>query len=74
MTLLRPLTDVDVPGPQAERPCDRLPLVLQGRARQMELPVFWPGFGSRAGRNRIRNPVSSLGTSTMPSWGRSAIS
>jgi len=44
MTLLRPLTDVDVPGTQAERPCDRLLLILQGGARQMEMPQVQAGF------------------------------
>src|SRR6185437_8316495 len=44
MTLLRTLTDVDVPGTQAERPCDRLLLILQGGARQMEMPQVQARF------------------------------
>ena len=39
MTLLRALADVDVPGAESERPCHRLLLVLEGRARQMEVSV-----------------------------------
>ncbi len=39
MTLLRALADVDVPGAEFERPCHRLLLVPEGRARQMEVPL-----------------------------------
>jgi hypothetical protein len=34
---------------------------------------FWPAFFSWLERNRIRNPVSSLGRSAMPSSWRSSI-
>ena len=44
MTLLGALADVDVPGAEAERPCHRLPLILQGRARQMEVPMVLAGL------------------------------
>ena len=44
MTLLRALADVDVPGAEAERPCHRLLLVLQGRAGQMEVPLVQAGL------------------------------
>src|SRR3954463_9176571 len=41
MALLWPLTDVDVPGAQSERPRHRVLLVLEGRARQIEVhPVL----------------------------------
>jgi len=44
MTLFRALTDVEVPGTEPERPRDRLPLVLQGRARQMEVHLVQAGL------------------------------
>ena len=43
MTLLRALTDVDVPSAEAKRPCHRLLLVLDGRARQVEVPLVLAG-------------------------------
>jgi hypothetical protein len=44
MTLLRALTDVDVLGAEPERPRYRLLLVLQGRARQMEVHLVLAGL------------------------------
>jgi hypothetical protein len=44
MTLLRALTDVDVPGAKPERPRHRLPLVLKGRARQIEVHLVLAGL------------------------------
>jgi hypothetical protein len=44
VTLLRPLVDVNVPGTQAERPRDRLLLIFQAGARQMEMPRVQAGF------------------------------
>jgi hypothetical protein len=43
MTLLRTLADVDVPGAELKRPCHRPLLVLQGRTRQMEVPLVQAG-------------------------------
>src|SRR3989337_2718508 len=43
MILLWALTDVDVPGAEPERPGHRLPLVLEGRARQIEVHVVPAG-------------------------------
>src|SRR5580693_7452282 len=37
MPLLRALTDIDVPGPETQRPRHRLLLIIKGRARQMEM-------------------------------------
>src|SRR6266513_2488084 len=44
MTLLRALTDVDVPGAESERPRHRLLLVLEGRARQIEVHLVLAGL------------------------------
>ena len=44
MTLLRALADVDVPGAESERPRHRLLLVLEGIARQMEVPLVQAGL------------------------------
>src|SRR5687768_12291779 len=41
VSLLRALTDIDVPGAEFQRPRHRLPLVLRRRARQVEVhPVL----------------------------------
>ena len=44
MTLLRALTDVDVPGAESERPRHRLLLVIEGRARQIEVHLVRAGL------------------------------
>ena len=44
MTLLRALTDVDVPGAESERPRHRPLLVIQGRACQIEVHLVRPGL------------------------------
>ena len=44
MALLRALTDVDVPGAESERPRHRLLLVLEGRARQVEVHLVLAGL------------------------------
>jgi hypothetical protein len=44
MTLLRALTNVDVPGAEPERPGHRLLLVLQGGARQIEVHLVLAGL------------------------------
>ena len=44
MTLLRALTNVDVPGAESERPRHRLLLVLEGRARQIEVHLVLAGL------------------------------
>src|SRR6266511_3016113 len=44
VTLLRALTDVDVPGAESERPRHRLLLVLEGRARQIEVHLVRAGL------------------------------
>ena len=44
MILLRELTDVDVPGAEPERPRHRLLLVLEGRARQVEVHLVLAGL------------------------------
>src|SRR5215212_6190763 len=44
MALLRALTDVDVPGAEFERPRHRLLLVLEGRARQVDMHLVLVGF------------------------------
>src|SRR5918998_4969887 len=44
MAFLRALTDVDVPGAESERPRHRLLLVLEGRARQIEMHLVLAGF------------------------------
>src|SRR5215510_7294403 len=74
MSLLRALTDVDVPGPKSERPRHRVLLVLEGRARQIEvhlvladlLPRSWkksdpePGVIARQERNAVLGVVGHL--------------
>ena len=44
MTLLRALTDVDVPGDESERPRHRLLLVIQGCACQIEVHLVRAGL------------------------------
>jgi HAMP domain-containing protein len=44
MLRVRTLTDVDVPGAESERPCHRLLLVLQRRARQIEMHLVRAGL------------------------------
>jgi hypothetical protein len=44
MSLLRALTDVDVPGAESERPRHCLLLVLEGRARQIEVQLVLAGL------------------------------
>src|SRR5262245_19671377 len=74
MTLFRALTDVDVPGAESERPRHRLLLVLEGRARQIEvhlvlaglLLLSWqksdpePGVTARQKRNAVLRVVGHL--------------
>src|SRR3954467_10899515 len=74
MTLLRALTNVDVPGAELERPRHRLLLVLEGRARQIEvhlvlaglLLLSWkksdpePGVIARQERNAVLGLVGHL--------------
>jgi hypothetical protein len=57
MTLLRALTDVDVPGAEPERPRHRLLLVLKGRARQIEVHLVLAGLLVLSWkRNNARRP------------------
>ena len=44
MTLLRALTDVDVPGAESQRPRHRPLLVIQGPACQIEVHLVRPGL------------------------------
>jgi DNA-binding transcriptional regulator YiaG len=74
MTLLRALANVDVPGSEPERPRHRLLLVLQGRARQIEVHLVlagllllgWkepdpePGVIARQQRNAVLGVVGHL--------------
>src|SRR5258707_5572365 len=74
MSLLRALTDVDVPGAECERPRHSLLLVLEGRARQVEvhlvlaglLLLSWkksdpkPGVIARQRRNAVLRVVGHL--------------
>jgi len=74
MTLLRALADVDVPGAELERPFYRPLLVLEGRTRQMEVPLVQagllrlsrkkpepePGVSARQERNDIVRLVGHL--------------
>src|SRR5262249_53608830 len=74
MTLLRALADVDVPGAESERPRHRLLLVIEGRARQIEVHLVLadllllsrkksdpePGVIARQKRNAVLGVVGHL--------------
>ena len=71
VTLVRPLADVDVPGAELAAPAPPWPVGPRARCSSGR-SASGSGRPSAAavGRNRIRNPVSSAGSSATPSGRR----